>query len=392
MAAEALPPMHDAAFVDIADVFSYANGVRVDPITLQLRAGGAPCAEVVAAHTAAYSQQQRSFEQLMVTPGSELYVTSEARDAGVRDDVAAALAEAYAQPVPLWLCIHLWRNGISRAAFQFQLQRGGRRGVGAVNNAAALREFAADLRELYTQPVPDTHALARTMHRLRREFLRPRVPRAAAEDGPLPEKYELLFLFFAEGRMQSPVLEWSFELPLNTADMAQLVAYQETHFIAPANPPANILPYEITICRGGNDAAAAAAAADVATGGGGRQEVSTVPMSIGPPCQTCGGSVSTPLYFRDSPTWRAMRRTVRTYDATPSTINRLPPVERMRGVTECRCGRCDACGAKTTSLKKCGACARVAYCCQDCQRAHWPEHREECRRHRGGAGAAQQAA
>jgi hypothetical protein len=270
--------------------------VFLDPRTRQLRAGPVASAEVLAALSAAYSQQQRSYEQLMVTPGV-LYVNSEARAAGVHGDVAAALAEAYAQPVPLWLCIHLWRNGISRAAIQFQLQRGGRRGVGAAQNAAALREFAADLRQLYTQPVPNAHALARTMRLLRRDPALPCVPRAAAEEGSLPKKYEMAFVFFAEGREESPVMQWPFELPFNTADNAQLLAFQEANFIASANPPHNILPFEVTICRGGNAAAAAAVAAHVAAGGA-HQEVNTVPINLTPPCKVCGGSVSTPLYFR----------------------------------------------------------------------------------------------
>ena len=37
------------------------------------------------------------------------------------------------------------------------------------------------------------------------------------------------------------------------------------------------------------------------------------------------------------------------------------------------------CGA-TTGLKRCGGCGRVRYCSTECSRAHWREHRAECRR------------
>ena len=34
----------------------------------------------------------------------------------------------------------------------------------------------------------------------------------------------------------------------------------------------------------------------------------------------------------------------------------------------------------TRGLRKCGGCHTVRYCSQECCRAHWPEHRAECRR------------
>ena len=37
------------------------------------------------------------------------------------------------------------------------------------------------------------------------------------------------------------------------------------------------------------------------------------------------------------------------------------------------------CG-NTSGLRKCGGCHTVRYCSQECCRAHWPEHRAECRR------------
>ncbi|KAL6304711.1 hypothetical protein BKA93DRAFT_259447 [Sparassis latifolia] len=43
---------------------------------------------------------------------------------------------------------------------------------------------------------------------------------------------------------------------------------------------------------------------------------------------------------------------------------------------------CFVCGKKTASL--CAQCFSVSYCGQDCQRAHWPEHKGMCRSVRGG--------
>lgn len=42
---------------------------------------------------------------------------------------------------------------------------------------------------------------------------------------------------------------------------------------------------------------------------------------------------------------------------------------------------CAACGA-TGDLRRCGDCRGVRYCGAECQRAHWPQHKAECRRRR----------
>ena len=42
---------------------------------------------------------------------------------------------------------------------------------------------------------------------------------------------------------------------------------------------------------------------------------------------------------------------------------------------------CANCGLETTAkLQKCGRCRRVRYCSLECQEAHWPSHRIDCRR------------
>jgi hypothetical protein len=38
---------------------------------------------------------------------------------------------------------------------------------------------------------------------------------------------------------------------------------------------------------------------------------------------------------------------------------------------------CANCGSRQARLK-CSRCEMVRYCCKECQRAHWPQHRVEC--------------
>ena len=42
--------------------------------------------------------------------------------------------------------------------------------------------------------------------------------------------------------------------------------------------------------------------------------------------------------------------------------------------------KCAACGKGGVGLKKCTACKLVKYCGVDCQRAHRPQHKRECKR------------
>ena len=39
---------------------------------------------------------------------------------------------------------------------------------------------------------------------------------------------------------------------------------------------------------------------------------------------------------------------------------------------------CDFCGMKSTTLKKCGACKKVQYCNQECQKKDWKKHKQVC--------------
>jgi hypothetical protein len=52
----------------------------------------------------------------------------------------------------------------------------------------------------------------------------------------------------------------------------------------------------------------------------------------------------------------------------------------MQEVTpEAAASRCSGCAARGAHFKLCSACRTVAYCNQDCQRAHWKEHKPACR-------------
>ena len=41
---------------------------------------------------------------------------------------------------------------------------------------------------------------------------------------------------------------------------------------------------------------------------------------------------------------------------------------------------CANCKKTHPNLKKCGACGKVQYCCKECQRKHWKEHKSNCKR------------
>lgn len=41
---------------------------------------------------------------------------------------------------------------------------------------------------------------------------------------------------------------------------------------------------------------------------------------------------------------------------------------------------CASCGAACKTLKACGRCMVVRYCNQDCQRAHWKDHKGQCKK------------
>jgi len=44
------------------------------------------------------------------------------------------------------------------------------------------------------------------------------------------------------------------------------------------------------------------------------------------------------------------------------------------------CANCGKGEESTSDLKKCAACLSVKYCCRDCQIAHRPQHKKECKR------------
>ena len=55
------------------------------------------------------------------------------------------------------------------------------------------------------------------------------------------------------------------------------------------------------------------------------------------------------------------------------------PQYRMQAVKEYESKRkCSFCGTRSDDLKKCGRCGEAQYCGQDCQKAHWKEHKQAC--------------
>lgn len=68
-----------------------------------------------------------------------------------------------------------------------------------------------------------------------------------------------------------------------------------------------------------------------------------------------------------------------TYYATPAAANYYTPPShghRQRGVRVC-----DTCGSieqPTIKFRLCGGCMTTNYCSQECQRKHWPSHKQIC--------------
>jgi hypothetical protein len=50
-------------------------------------------------------------------------------------------------------------------------------------------------------------------------------------------------------------------------------------------------------------------------------------------------------------------------------------IEYLEARTHCGRPECDGAG-----VKKCASCLKVYYCGRECQLAHWPAHKTECRR------------
>ncbi|KAI3620829.1 set and mynd domain-containing protein 3 [Moniliophthora roreri] len=53
--------------------------------------------------------------------------------------------------------------------------------------------------------------------------------------------------------------------------------------------------------------------------------------------------------------------------------------QQNHGDTGQVCEQCFPGDKDATKLRSCGACSRVKYCSTDCQKKHWPQHKEACR-------------
>ena len=122
--------------------FPVLNGLRFNAATGEWYRGAPPTELEKAQHAASVRLLVRSARaQLDSDTASPIVAVRDRVSARVRD----ALAEAYAEPIPTWLLIHLWRNGTSMATFVFALDDG---------FEAELRAFTAAMRELYLEPKP----------------------------------------------------------------------------------------------------------------------------------------------------------------------------------------------------------------------------------------------
>ncbi|XP_070538595.1 uncharacterized protein [Ptychodera flava] len=56
--------------------------------------------------------------------------------------------------------------------------------------------------------------------------------------------------------------------------------------------------------------------------------------------------------------------------------------DKFRHEVECKYAKklhaCSACGKETSSAKLCSACLSARYCNKDCQKKHWPKHKDAC--------------
>lgn len=154
------------------------NGLYYDEVTRTVREGGAPDAEYLAREredAVAQATQLLPLALSIVRPEDRSVVTAR---------VLHALNVAQLIPVPPWLCVHAWRNGLAAAEFRFKLSDGEDALV------AALEQHAADMLTLYTSPRIPEPAVHRIMNGICRPTQLPRLSAARAA-GALPASFEV---------------------------------------------------------------------------------------------------------------------------------------------------------------------------------------------------------
>ena len=326
----------------IGDVhYSILNGLRFNAMTREWYRGAPPTESENALHAAYVRLLVRSARaQLEWDTASPIAAVCDRVSARVRD----ALAEAYAEPIPIWLLIHLWRNGISMATFMFELND---------SLEAELRAFTAAMRELSLELKPSATALTCVGRRLWRPSEARHLPRAQAR-GQLPSSYDMGFVVLDED--STTAFEWLFTVKAIDA-YPQLLALQEELFL---NPAESAMPHGFRICAVQGDG------------------TTTMPNLLGTSteqCEFCGGNGIGLLYWHDSVSYKALRRGMRTLDE--ENIHHLGPLQMSN--TMCRCSICAACRSVGPAMKRCAACEDIHCCNAACQRAHWKEHRADCR-------------
>ena len=326
--------------------YSIPNGLRFNSATGEWYRGAPPTESEKVCYNAYIRRLVRSTR-------AQLESDTDSPIAAVRDRVSArardALAEAYAEPIPFWLLIHLWRNGISMATFMFELND---------SLEAELRAFTAAMRELSLELKPSATALTCVGRRLWRPSEAPHLPRAQAR-GQLPSSYDMGFVVLDED--STTAFDWPFTVKA-IDEFPQLLALQEELFL---NPVESLIPYGFAICAvPGND---------------GTTYTPNLLCTSTEVCELCGGNDIGLLYWHDSPSYQAQRRAMRTLgEENIYHLSSIPDAVPMSN-TMCRCRTCAACGAVGPAKKRCAACEDVHYCNAACQHAHWKEHRADCR-------------
>ncbi len=298
-----------------------------------------------------YDESAAVFLQKFETPGGVMHIPPAAR-AKLGAPALQALAAAVTAPMPLWLCQHLWRNRVEVAVFVFR------------TGAALARELAQhveDMMALHHEPQLAPARVKRVLDALARLPDHPPLSVARAA-GPLPLEMDFLYAIYHEDAhivVCNPSVRQRVAVADGDAYFPELAAVTESLFLTPRDAP---LPLAVL------------------------PAVGRAPMrcmtALHAPCDVCGGARGTRLYFRASPTWRAVLRQAADGEAeAESGSGSHMAADGGARARQCDCTECDGCGKLVARArrKRCARCRAVWLCGDACMRAFWPSHKAECR-------------
>lgn len=267
-----------------------------------------------------------------------------------------ALADAVEAPVPLWLCVHLWRNGIAAACFSYDMRDG--------DFMQALTRHAELMLELFAaSPRPDASVVTNVLYYLARLNSSPRLSDAEAA-GALPPVFQVCVGIEDGG---APLFSPGQFVPCNDPDdplRTQALALSERAFLEPAGA---LVPFAVR----------------ARLREPGRAEGQVLlhlgkTMHLRDPCAACHATVVSILYQPTSPTWRGLRRPEAQHRTLwPARVGAA--AARSGPPVPCLCSECDHCGTRARGMKLCSRCRWHTYCGAECQLAAWPAHKAECR-------------